>query len=164
MQCYKLNHSIPTDPEARTDILRELLGTYNKNVIEPPFHCDYGANIHMEEGVYANFGCIMLDVAEIRIGRDTLFGPGVHIYTAGHPTDPIARRYTEWGKPVRIGRDCWIGGNVVICPGVTIGDGISHMFLLLLLSFNRSYNTQSTKMWPIWTRVLMLMLFEQIFV
>lgn len=126
--CYKLNQSSPFDIEARFDTLGQLLGTYNKNIIEPPFHCDYGANIHFDEGAYANFGCIMLDVAEIRVGKNTLFGPGVHVYTAGHPTDPIQRRYTEFGKPVRIGDDCWIGGNAIICPGVTIGDGILFYF------------------------------------
>lgn len=121
--CKKLNDSSPMDQGARDKILADLMGTFTSNVIEPPFHCDYGANIHWAEGAYANFGCVMLDCAEIRIGKNTLFGPGVHVYTATHPTDPVERRHTEFALPVTIGDDCWIGGHAVICPGVTIGDG-----------------------------------------
>ena len=99
-------------------ILKELLGTFHDNCIEAPFNCDYGSNIHLEENVYMNSSCCLLDVCRIDIGANTLLGPGVQIYTATHPLDPIARRFTEYGKPVRIGKDCWIGGCAIICPGI----------------------------------------------
>lgn len=97
----------------------------SKNVvhIEPPFHCDYGYNIECGENVFFNVNCVVLDAAKVKIGSNVLFGPGVHIYTATHALDKIERRNTEFAKPVTIGDDCWIGGKVVICPGVTIGSG-----------------------------------------
>ena len=108
---------------ART-ILRELLPNAHKRIyIEPPFHCDYGYNIYSGEMVYFNVNCVVLDAAKVTIGNNVFIGPGVHIYTATHPTNAIERRKTEFAKPVSIGNDCWIGGNTIICPGVTIGDG-----------------------------------------
>lgn len=110
----------------RDEVLKELFGTSSKGVyIEPPFYCDYGSNIHLGENVYMNHGCILLDVSEIRIGKNTFLGPNVQIYTAGHPTDPILRRKTEFGKAITIGRDTWIGGSAIILPGITIGDGVT---------------------------------------
>ena len=70
-----------------------------------------------------NYNCVLLDICAIKIGSGTMLAPGVQIYAATHPTDPIDRRSFELGKPITIGRDCWIGGNAIICPGVTIGDG-----------------------------------------
>ncbi len=105
-------------------ILKTLLPNANKRIyIEPPFHCDYGYNIHLGENVFFNVNCVILDVMKVTIGNNVLFGPNVHIYTATHPTDAIERRKMEFAKPVTIGNDCWIGGNVIILPGVTIGDG-----------------------------------------
>lgn len=105
-------------------LIAELLPN-SKNVvhIEPPFHCDYGYNIECGENVFFNVNCVVLDSAKVKIGSNVLFGPGVHIYTATHPLDKMERRNTEFAKPVTIGADCWIGGQVVICPGVTIGSG-----------------------------------------
>ncbi|WP_348797737.1 sugar O-acetyltransferase [Flavobacterium adhaerens] len=104
-------------------ILRELLPNSHKRLyIEPPFHCDYGYNIHAGENVYFNVNCVVLDTMKVTIGNNVFFGPGVHIYTATHPLNAIERRTVESSKPVSIGDDCWIGGNVVICPGVTIGN------------------------------------------
>jgi maltose O-acetyltransferase len=91
--------------------------------IEPPFHCDYGYNIECGERVFFNVNCVVLDTAKVKIGSNVLFGPGVHLYTATHPLDKIDRRTAERAKPVTIGDDCWIGGQVVICQGVTIGSG-----------------------------------------
>lgn len=126
VMCQKLNNSDPSNIEAKNEIFKELFGKYSKGCyIEPPFFCDYGPNIHLDENVYMNHGCILLDVNEIRIGKGTFLAPSVQIYTAAHPTDPIPRRTQEFGKPVTIGRDCWIGGNVVILPGITIGDGVT---------------------------------------
>lgn len=100
-------------------MFKELLGTFSQGCcIESPFYCDYGSNIHLEENVFMNFNCTLLDICEIRIGSGTLLAPGVQIYSATHPIDPIKRRTTEFGKPIKIGRDCWIGGAAIICPGI----------------------------------------------
>jgi maltose O-acetyltransferase len=90
--------------------------------MRPPFYCDYGFNIELGERVFFNFNCVVLDVCPVRIGDFTLFGPAVQIYTAMHPLDAAERRRTEYGKPVAIGRDVWVGGGALILPGVTIGD------------------------------------------
>lgn len=105
-------------------LIAELLPN-SKNVvhIEPPFHCDYGYNIECGENVFFNVNCVVLDAMKVKIGSNVLFGPGVHLYTATHPLDKIERRAVESAKPITIGDDCWIGGQVVICPGVTVGAG-----------------------------------------
>lgn len=108
----------------REALLREGLGAVGAGcVIRPPFHCDYGYNIHLGSGVFLNFNCIILDVVEVRIGDGTQIGPGVQILTADHPRD-AAQRATgvEWGSPIHIGRNVWIGAGALILPGVTIGD------------------------------------------
>lgn len=85
---------------------------------------DYGRNIHLGRGVFMNFGCVLLDVCEIRIGDGTEIGPYVQILTADHPRDPAARASgREFGRPITIGAQVWIGGGAIILPGVTIGDG-----------------------------------------
>jgi maltose O-acetyltransferase len=107
----------------RAELLKELLASVGARVeIEPPFQCDYGGHIHLGDDVFVNFGCVILDCAHVKIGSRVLLGPGVHIYAATHPTDPEARKSgRELALPVTIGDDVWIGGGVVICPGVTIG-------------------------------------------
>ncbi|MEC4003128.1 sugar O-acetyltransferase [Flavobacterium sp. SUN052] len=105
-------------------ILRQLLPNSDKRIyIEPPFHCDYGYNIHSGENVYFNVNCVVLDTMKVEIGDNVFFGPSVQIYTATHPLDAVERRTVEFSKPVSIGNDCWIGGNSVILPGVKIGNG-----------------------------------------
>ncbi len=92
-------------------------------VIRPPFFCDHGFNIRLGAGVFLNFNCVILDVVEVVIGARTQIGPAVQIYAADHPRDPNVRRDgLEFGRPVRIGEDVWIGGGSIILPGVTIGD------------------------------------------
>lgn len=105
-------------------LIAELLPN-SKNVvhIEPPFHCDYGYNIECGENVFFNVNCVVLDSMKVKIGSNVMFGPGVHLYTATHPLDKTERRLLEIAKPITIGDDCWIGGQSVICPGVTIGAG-----------------------------------------
>ncbi|XP_002157072.1 maltose O-acetyltransferase [Hydra vulgaris] len=125
VMCHKINNLDPENQKLKNELFTELLGTFKNNIIETPFRCDYGSNIHLEEGVYMNYNCVFLDVGEVRIGKNTLLAPGVQVYTAGHPIDPTERRSSEFGKPISIGRDCWIGGNVIICPGITIGDGVT---------------------------------------
>ena len=91
--------------------------------IQPPFYYDYGTNIITGEGVFFNFNCVVLDVMEVNIGSKTMFGPNVQIYTATHPLDyKIRNTGLEYAKPITIGENVWVGGSVVICPGITIGD------------------------------------------
>ncbi|WP_453990245.1 maltose acetyltransferase domain-containing protein [Bacillus nitroreducens] len=120
------NQTIETDDEERTNLLKQLFGSTGKSLyVEPTFRCDYGYNIHVGENFYANFDCVFLDVCEIRIGANCFIAPGVHIYTATHPLDPIERTSgIEFGKPVTIGDNVWIGGRAVINPGVTIGNNV----------------------------------------
>jgi maltose O-acetyltransferase len=92
-------------------------------VIRPPFHCDYGYNINLGENVFLNFNCVILDVGRVDIGAGTQIGPNVQIYAADHPRDPVERRTgLEFGKPVTIGRNVWLGGGSIILPGMTIGN------------------------------------------
>jgi maltose O-acetyltransferase len=109
------------DPERRR-ILIELLGRGGDTVLmQPPFYCDYGSNIELGERVFFNFNCIVLDVCPVRIGSFSQFGPAVQIYTAMHPFNSELRREREFGKPVDIGSDVWVGGGAIILPGVRIG-------------------------------------------
>jgi maltose O-acetyltransferase len=120
--CQDLNSTRETDKEVRRRILTELFGSGGESVwMQPPFCCDYGANIHLGERVFFNFDCVVLDVCQVRIGDFTQFGPAVQIYTATHPMNAELRRKHEFGKPVEIGVDVWVGGGAIICPGVTIG-------------------------------------------
>ena len=120
------NQTIETDEETRTTLLKELFGSTGKNLyIEPTIRCDYGYNIHVGENFYANFDCVFLDVCEIRIGDNCFIAPGVHIYTATHPINPTERiSGAEYGIPVQIGNNVWIGGRAVINPGVKIGNNV----------------------------------------
>jgi maltose O-acetyltransferase len=120
--CQDLNATREAEVETRRAILKQLFGQGGDSVwMQPPFFCDYGSNIHLGERVFFNFHCVVLDVCPVRIGDFTLFGPAVQIYTATHPLDAALRRQQEFGKPVTIGSDVWVGGGAVICPGVTIG-------------------------------------------
>jgi maltose O-acetyltransferase len=120
--CRELNATGEQEREARRRILTELFGNGGESVwLQPPFFCDYGSNIHLGERVYFNFNCIILDVCEVRIGDYTFFGPAVQIYAASHPMSARLRRTQEFGRPVKIGCDVWVGGGAIICPGVTIG-------------------------------------------
>ena len=120
--CQDLNASRERDQKIRRRILTELFGTGGESVwMQPPFFCDYGANIHLGERVFFNFNCVVLDVCVVKIGDFTLFGPAVQIYTATHPMNAELRRKQEFAKPIEIGSDVWVGGGAIICPGVRIG-------------------------------------------
>ena len=120
--CQALNASAEGEQEERRTLLRDLFGTGGSSVwLQPPFYCDYGANIELGERVFFNFNCVVLDVCPVRIGDYTLFGPAVQIYTAMHPWDAVQRRVVEFGKPVTIGSDVWVGGGAIILPGVRVG-------------------------------------------
>lgn len=121
---YAYNNLPPSAMEERTQLLKQFLGsTRQQLLIEQPFSCDYGYNIHVGENFYANTGCTILDGAKVTFGDNVLLAPNVSIYTAGHPVN-VARRMAGWeyAYPVTIGHNVWIGGNVVILPGVSIGD------------------------------------------
>jgi len=120
--CQDLNATREADKDERRRILRALFATGGDDVwIQPPFFCDYGSNIRLGKKCFFNFNCVVLDVCEVTIGDFTLFGPAVQIYGATHPLEPVLRRTQEFGKPVTIGSDVWVGGGAIICPGVTIG-------------------------------------------
>lgn len=106
----------------RFELVKDLLGSVGKNIwLQPPFFCDYGKNITFGDSVFLNFNCVILDVAKVTVGSFVFMAPNVQIYTAGHPLDWQERRKVEFGKPITIGDDVWIGGSAIICPGVTIG-------------------------------------------
>lgn len=120
--CQALNATREAEDDARRRILRELFGAGGDTVwMQPPFFCDYGANIELGTRVFFNFNCVVLDVCPVRIGDFTLFGPAVQIYTPMHPFNAELRRHQEFGKPVEIGSDVWVGGGAIILPGVRIG-------------------------------------------
>lgn len=122
--CQTLTATREKDKEARALILKELFGAGGDSAgVQPPFFCDYGTNILLGRSVFFNFNCVVLDVCPVRIGDHCLFGPAVQIYTALHPLDAQERRLREYGKPVTIGADVWVGGGALILPGVTIGSG-----------------------------------------
>ncbi|KAJ0123651.1 Galactoside o-acetyltransferase [Diaporthe amygdali] len=131
---HQYNHFFPTGAEAnatslqqtRAQMLREILGRVDGDdvVIEPPFNIDYGCNISIGERFYANFNLVILDCAIVTIGNRVMMGPNVSIFAATHETEVASRRDNiEYARPVSIGDDCWIGGHVVVLPGVTIGKG-----------------------------------------
>ncbi len=120
--CQALNRSREEEVEERRRILQDLFGSGGDTVwMQPPFYCDYGSNIELGERVFFNFNCVVLDVCTVRIGSFTLFGPAVQIYTPLHPLDAELRRREEYGKPIEIGADVWVGGGAIILPGVHIG-------------------------------------------
>lgn len=120
----ELNSADPSDFKKLKEIADGLFGSHGKNmVVIPPFYCDYGSHIHVGDNFYVNYNCTILDAARVTIGDNVLIAPNVAIYTAGHPLHPVSRNSGyEYGIPVTIGDNVWIGGNTVITPGVTIGD------------------------------------------
>ena len=118
------NQTTEEQQSYRTQLLKELFHkTGTRILIEPPFRCDYGCHISVGENFYANFDCVILDVAKVEIGDHVMFGPRVGLYTAGHPLDAEVRlRGLEFGTSITIGHNVWVGANVTINPGVTIGN------------------------------------------
>lgn len=110
----------------RFQTLFELIPNAGKGLfVEPPFYCDYGYNIKAGKQLFMNFNCCILDVMEVQIGDNCMFGPNVQIYTATHPLEAKARNSgRENAKPISIGNNVWIGGGAIVCPGVTIGNNV----------------------------------------
>ncbi len=121
--CHRYNKKTFHEVNLRSRLLRKLLRTEGNFWVKPPFYCDYGFNITLGNDVMLNYGCVLLDVCPIIIGDKTLIGPNVQLLTACHSLDPKQREQdVEFGKPIKIGRNVWIGGGAIVCPGVTIGD------------------------------------------
>ena len=119
----EFNDSASGDAAGRRRILDELLGSIGEgSEIRPPFYCDYGSHIYVGARTFANFGLVALDVARIVIGDDVQIGPYVQLLTPTHPLEPEARR-AKWeaAEPIAIGDNVWLGGGVIVCPGVSIG-------------------------------------------
>jgi maltose O-acetyltransferase len=118
------NATLHDEHALRDRLLRELLGEVGDGVsVRPPFRCDYGSNISIGAGTFLNFDCILLDVAPIRIGAACQLATRVQLLTPTHPIDPEPRRLGwEAAEPITIGDNVWLGGGVIVCPGVTIGD------------------------------------------
>jgi maltose O-acetyltransferase len=122
--CHRINLLDPGDRRTLRELLCALVDMPTDAVINPPFHCDYGYNIALGLNAYFNVNCVVLDVMRVTIGRNALFGPAVQIYTAMHAMSAEERRSgLEYGRPVDIGDDVWVGGGAVICPGVSVGSG-----------------------------------------
>jgi len=123
---YDYNHLPPKSRGAAQELIKGILGKTGENIwIEAPFHCDYGWNIEVGENFYANYNLLILDVGKVTIGKNAQIAPNVSIYTAGHPIHPDMRNTGyEYGIPITIGDNVWIGGNTAIMPGVTIGDNV----------------------------------------
>ncbi len=118
------NDTEPDAPDERREHLTELLGKMGTDCeIEPPFRCDYGTFIELGDSVYFNFGCIILDCSYVRIGNNVMFAPNVMLLCAYHPLGADERNSGyEFAAPINIGNNVWLGGGVIVNPGVTIGD------------------------------------------
>lgn len=126
MKIYDYNLLPPKETEKMDKLIKDILGKTGENVfVEQPFHCDYGKNIEVGDNFFANYNCTILDVGKVTIGKNVQFAPNVAIYTAGHPIHPDSRNSGyEYGLPVTIGDNVWIGGSVVINPNITIGNNV----------------------------------------
>ena len=120
---HRYNTMDPTDGAVRRAVLEELLGAFGPgSEIRAPFHCDYGYQTTVGARTFVNFGLVCLDVARVTIGDDVQMGPGVQLLTATHPVEPGPRRDKwEGAAPIVLEDNVWLGGGVVVCPGVTIG-------------------------------------------
>ncbi len=118
------NATAEDEPEKRESLLKELLGSVGKEcAIKPPFHCDYGKNIYIGDKVFINYECIVLDVCKVTIGNNVLIGPRVNLIAATHPLDKDTRiSGLEYGAPITICDNVWLGAGVTVNPGVTIGE------------------------------------------
>lgn len=120
----QFNATAGDDYAGRDKILRELFGSVGEGtVVRPAIRCDYGYQTHLGARVFINWGFVSLDVGKVTIGDDVQIGPNVQLLTATHPIEPEPRRAKwEGSKPITIGKNVWLGGGVIVCPGVTIGE------------------------------------------
>lgn len=122
--CYEYNALAPGETEKRKELIKKILGSVRENfLIEQSFQCDYGYNIEIGENFYSNHNLVILDPAKVTFGDNVFIGPNCGFYTAEHPLDAETRnKGLEAAKPIKVGNNVWFGGNVVVLPGVTIGD------------------------------------------
>lgn len=123
---FDYNTLRPCEGDKQRNIVKRLFGEVGNNFyIEPPFRCDYGYNISAGENFYINYNCIILDCAKVTIGDNVMFAPNVSLYTAGHPIHFELRNVAlEYAFPINIGNNVWLGGGVIVNPGITIGDNV----------------------------------------
>ena len=124
---YSLNLCLPDQLAEQKDIILSLFGKIGDNfTIRPPFYCDYGCHIFAGDNLYINYDCTILDCNQVHLGNNVLLAPKVQIYTAYHPTDAELRLSgKELAAPVTIGDNVWLGGGVIVCPGVSIGSNVT---------------------------------------
>lgn len=122
--CCEYNQLKNSETDKRNSLIRKIIPNSKENLlIEQPFWCDYGYNIHLGENFYSNHNLIILDGAKVTFGDNVFVGPNCAFYTAGHPLNPTKRNEgLEYAKPITIGNNVWLGGNVVVLPGISIGD------------------------------------------
>lgn len=122
--CYEFNKIKPSDRKKQKEILKRILGRTKETFrIEQPFICDYGYNIEIGENFYSNHNLIILDANKVVFGDNVFIAPNCSFYTAGHPLEvELRNKGLEYAKPIKVGDNVWIGGNVIVLPGVTIGD------------------------------------------
>lgn len=125
--CYEYNNLRPTEIEKKDELIKKILGKSGKNIrIEPNFYCDYGYNIFVGDNFYMNYNCVILDGAKVEFGDNVFIGPNCGFYTAGHPIEiDLRNKGLEYAKPIKVGDNVWFGGNVVVLPGVTIGNNVT---------------------------------------
>lgn len=125
-KCFEYNNIKPSEVEKRKELMKQILGKTGKDfLIEQPFVCDYGYNIEIGENFYANHNLVILDGNKVQFGNNVFIAPNCGFYTAGHPLDAETRnKGLEYAKTIKVGNDVWIGGNVVVLPGVTIGNNV----------------------------------------
>jgi len=123
----QFNLSLPREVSQQTQIIKRLFDSIGANfTIRPPFYCDYGCHISAGDNLYINYDCTILDCNRVYLGNNVLIAPKVQIYTGYHPTDPQIRLTgKELAAPIVIGDNVWLGGGVIVCPGVTIGDNVT---------------------------------------
>ncbi len=122
--CYEYNNLHPKETEERAKVIKKLFAkTGNNFIIEQPFQCDYGYNIEIGENFYANHGLIILDPGKVTFGDNVFIGPNCGFYTPQHPLDSETRvKGLEYAFPIKVGNNVWFGGNVIVMPGVNIGN------------------------------------------
>ena len=125
--CFELNKIQPSMRQERKEMIKKLFGKTGKEVlVESNFECDYGYNILVGENFYMNHNCVILDGAKVEFGDNVFIGPNCGFYTAEHPLDVEQRNQgLEYAKPIKVGNNVWFGGNVIVLPGVTIGDNVT---------------------------------------
>ena len=123
---FEYNNIKPSNIEGRIKLLKEILGKYKETFyIEQPFICDYGYNIEIGKNFYANHNLVILDGNKVKFGDNVFVAPNCAFYTAGHPLDYKERnKGLEYAKPIKVGNNARIGGNVTVLPGVSIGDNV----------------------------------------